>query len=157
MRNYWEEAKQVPVRVSREIVGGFSLGFDKEIPEETQDQLIDFVYWVEDNYRLPVTLWVDFRYRHYLLDQANKRVGYKFYWADFENYPVFEKEADIPVIELPVKTEKWTMEEILASFIDAITRYFAWLCNEHTKDFEPDEALTEEILQKYLAEGKCHA
>lgn len=118
---------------------------------------MDFVYWVEDHYNLPVTLWVDFRYRHYLLTRDRKRVGYKFYWADFENYPTFTKEADIPVIELPVRTEKWTIEEILTSFAEGLTHYFAWLCNEHIPDFIPDEALAEQILQEYLTEAKSNA
>ena len=151
MKNYWEEAKNITIQTSHEIVGGFSLGFDSRIPENVKNELIDFVYWVEDHYSVPVTLWVDFRYRHYLVDRNKNRVGYKFYWVDFENYPVMEREADIPVIELPVRDEKWTMEEILASFVQALTHYFAWLCNEHSGEFEAEPALTEEVLQKYLS------
>ena len=79
-----------------------------------------------------------------------KRVGYKFYWVDFDTYPVFEKEEDIPVIELPVRTEVWTIEEILASFMEAISCYFAWLTNQMEEGFEPDLEQVEEILQKYL-------
>lgn len=157
MRNYWEEAKQVCIKTSREIVGGFNVGFDPEISGETRDLLMDFVYWVEDHYNMPVTLWVDFCYRHYLVTRDKKRVGYKFYWVDFENYPTFTKEADIPVIELPVRTERWTIEEILTSFAEGLTHYFAWLCNEHTPDFIPDKALTEVILQQYLKEEKSNA
>lgn len=157
MKNYWEEAGKLSIQTSQQIVGGFSVGFDSKIPEQTKAWLVDFIYWVEDHYQLPVTLWVDVLHKHYLVSKDGQRVGYKFYWADFENYPVFEKEADIPVIELPARTEKWTEEEILASFVQAITHYFAWLCNEHSADFMPDQALTEEILQKYLSEGKSYA
>ena len=146
----WEKAKAVCIQTGPEIVGGFSLGFDKRITEETKNALIDFVYWVEDNYPIPVTLWVDFKYNHYLVTRKKNRVGYKFYWVDFDTYPVFEKEVDIPVIELPVRTENWTMEEILASFIEAISCYFAWLTNQMVEGFEPDLDQVEEILQKYL-------
>ncbi len=146
----WEKAKAVCIQTGPEIVGGFSLGFDKRITEETKNALIDFVYWVEDNYPIPVTLWVDFKYNHYLVTRKKNRVGYKFYWVDFDTYPVFEKEVDIPVIELPVRTENWTMEEILASFIEAISCYFAWLTNQMVEGFVPDLDQVEEILQKYL-------
>jgi hypothetical protein len=61
------------------------------------------------------------------LNRDKKRVGYRFYWADFDNYPVFEKEEDIPVIELPVRTENWTIKEILGSFIEGITCYYMCL------------------------------
>lgn len=151
----WEQAKEIKIQTGEEIVGNFSLGFDKRIPEETKDALIDFVYWVEDHYPVPVTLWVDFKYNHYLVTRDKKRVGYKFYWVDFYTHPVFEKEEDIPVIELPVRTENWTIEEILASFIEAITCYYAWLNNQMVEGFQPDPEQVEEILQKYLqfAEG----
>ena len=146
----WEQAKNVKIQTGEEIVGNFSLGFEEKIPEETKNALIDFVYWVEDNYPVPVTLWVDFKYKHYLVTREKKRVGYKFYWVDFDTYPVFEKEEDIPVIELPVRTEYWTIEEILASFIEAITCYFAWINNQMAEGFQPNLDQVEEILQKYL-------
>ena len=148
--NFWEKSKEIHIKTSADIVGNFNIGFDDGIPEETKDALIRFVYWVEDHYHLPVTLWVDFKYRHYLIDRNKKRVGYKFYWVDFANYPEFENADDIPVIELPVRTERWTMEEILASFTEAITHYFAWLANAHHEDFAPDEGLVESVLQSYL-------
>lgn len=149
--NLWEQAKQVHIQTSQDITGGFSIGFDDRIPEETKDALMRFVYWVEDNYSLPVTLWVDFKYNHYLLDKYKKQAGFRFYWVDFSSYPVFEKEKDIPVIELPVRTEHWTTEEILASFTEAITYYFAWLTNQISDAFLPDPQEVEGILQAYLA------
>ena len=60
----WEKAKEVQIQTSEDIVGNFSIGFDSRIPEETKDALMRFVYWVEDHYFLPVTLWVDFKYNH---------------------------------------------------------------------------------------------
>ncbi len=151
--NLWEKAKEVKIQTSPDIVGNFSIGFDSRIPEETKDALIKFVYWVEDHYNLPVTLWVDFMYNHYLLTRDKKRVGYRFYWADFENYPVFQKEEDIPVIELPVRTEHWSIEEILSSFIAAISCYFVWLTNRDPQGYVPDADTVEEILQAYLHEN----
>ena len=147
--NLWENAKRLPIRTGPDITGGFDIGFDKTIPEETKDALMAFVYWVEDHYDLPVTLWMDFKYRHYLIDRNKKHVGFKFYWADFATYPVFENFDDLPVIELPVRTEKNTMDEILYAFIEAISCYFAWLSNLDMHAFKPDNAWTEEILHSY--------
>ena len=141
----WNRAKSVKIQTGPEIVGDFDVGFDKKVPEATKDALMDFVYWVEDHFSLPITLWVDFKYKHYLLDAEGKRVGYKFYWVDLN--PVFEDPDDIPVIELPVRTEHWTMEEILVSFIEAISQYFMWLTN--TPVTEPDQDEIEEVLQEY--------
>lgn len=146
----WKRAKEVKVQTSSDIVGNFDVGFDDKIPEETKDALMKFVYWVEDNFYLPVTLWVDFKYNHYLIDRAGKRVGYRFYWADFADYPVFDNWDDLPVIELPVRMEHWTLEEILTSFIEAISQYFTWLTNTITDDTELDRREVEEVLQQYL-------
>ena len=141
----WNRAKSVKVQTGPQIVGNFDIGFDSKIPETTRDALMDFVYWVEDHFSLPITLWVDFKYNHYLLDETGKRVGYKFYWAKLT--PVFDNPDDIPVIELPVRTEHWTMEEILASFIEAISQYFMWLTNIPVT--EPNQDEIEEVLQAY--------
>ena len=150
----WNRAKKVNIRTSADIVGNFDIGYDSEIPEATKDALMKFVYWVEDNFYLPVTLWVDFKYNHYLINRNGKRVGYRFYWADFKTYPVFDNPDDIPVIELPVRTEHWTMEEILTSFIEAISQYFAWLTNTLTDDLSLNEVEVEEVLQAYLNANK---
>ena len=154
MRNFWEEASTLSIQTGADIVGGFDVGFDKAIPEETKDALMDFVYWVEDRCALPVTLWVDFKYRHYLVDRDKKHVGFKFYWVDFNTFPVFENFDDLPVIELAVRTEKSTMDEILRSFIEAVTCYFAWLSRMDMHTFRPEEALTEEILRTYKTRGE---
>lgn len=150
--NIWEEAKGITIQTSEDIVGNFSMGFDKRIPEDVKDALARFAYWVEDNYHLPVTLWVDFKYNHYLVNENKQRVGYKFYWVDFESFPVFDNWDNLPVIELPVRTEHYTMEEILASFIEAITCYFAWLTNTIGDDYQPEADVVEEILQAYFKE-----
>ena len=154
MRNLWEASKLLAIRTGADIVGGFDVGFDEAVPECTRDALMDFVYWVEDHYNLPVTLWVDFKYRHFLLNAEKRHVGFKFYWAHFASFPVFENFDDLPVIELPVRTEKYTVDEILTSFIEAITHYFAWLSNLDMDSFVPDEALAEEILHLYKTRGE---
>ena len=149
----WNRAKNLQIQTGPDIAGNFDIGFDKKIPQETRDELKRFVHWVEDHFCLPVTLWVDFKYNHYLIDRAGNRVGYLFYWADFTTYPAFDNPNDIPVIELPVRTERWTIEEILTSFIEAITQYFSWLMNEITDYTKPDENEVEEVLRAYLSDG----
>lgn len=42
------------------------------------------------------------------------------------------------------------MEEILSSFIEAISRYYVWLMNEPMDDYRIDETEVEEVLQAYL-------
>lgn len=150
----WNRAKEFQIKTGPEIVGGFDIGFDSKIPEETKDALMQFVYWVEDHFSLPVTLWVDFKYNHYLMDRNGRRVGYRFYWADFKNNPYFDDPDDIPVIELPVRTERWEIEDILRSFIEAISLYYIWLGNAITGSACPDAAETEAILQAYLKERR---
>ena len=150
----WNKAKAVRICPSAEIVGNFDIGFDPEIPEATKDALMHFVYWVEDRFDLPITLWVDFKYNHYLRNENGKPVGYLFYWAEGNAYPVFDNPDDIPVIELPVRTDRWTMEEILTSFIEAISLYFSWLTNHLAAVGTVDPAEIEEVLQEYLKDLK---
>ena len=152
VQNIWESAKGFPICVDGEITGGFDVGFDAQIPETTKDALMQFVYWVEDNFSMPVTLWVDFKYRKYLIDQAGKRSGYRFWYVDFENYPQFDNPDDIPVIELAVNRP---VAEILPSFIEAITRYYVWLAGEKCGDFKTDPVLIEAILRRCQKEKKC--
>ena len=149
-KNIWNAAKQVCIQTSDNIAGNFDVGFDSKIPEQTKNELRAFVSWVEQSFNIPVTLWVDFEYRHYLIRRDGERVGYLFYWSDFEDYPNFHDGQEIPTIRLPVRTEHYTMDEILTSFIEAITYYFAWICNVIDDDFEPDEYVVEQILQEYL-------
>ena len=149
MVNLWEKAKLISVKSGSEIVGGFDVGFDKEIGEETQNVLMDFLYWVEDHYPVPVTLWVDFKHKHYLLDENKKWTPYRFYWVDYESLANFDSFDDIPVIELAARGEKQTLNVLLSSLIDAISHYYAWLSGEDMKNFQPDKALAEEILRNY--------
>ena len=147
----WDRSHDLQIQTGPDIVGGFSIGFDDQISDETKDLLMHYVHWVEDHYHMPVTLWVDFEYKHYLRKRDGRQAGYLFYWADFNTFPVFTHEPDIPVIRLPVRREKWTMNEILYSFTEAITDYFVWLANEMVEGYEPDEATVEAIMDTYKA------
>ena len=149
MKNLWDQSHDIRIRTGPEIVEGFSVGFQKEIPEETRNYLMEFVYWVEDHYHLPITLWVDFEYRHYLVSKEKKRVGYLFYWVEADLNEPFLREADIPVIRLAAREERWSREEILASFIEGICCYFHWLSTGSATDYVPGEALVAEILNRW--------
>ena len=146
----WKKVQTLELQVAENIQPEFSIGFDKRISKEVEQELRSFVTWIEHNYRIPITVWVDFEYNHYLISRSGKRVGYLFYWADFSTYPMFDNAEDIPQIRLPVRTEHSTIEEILASFIEAITDYYALLCNEIYEGYKPNEEDVEEILQAYL-------
>ena len=148
--NLWIKAKNVHIQTSNDIVPGFDIGFDKNIAPKVQKELRLFTKWVETNFNIPVTLWVDFEYKHYLVNSDKQRVGYQFFWSEFSSYPVFDNKDNIPEIRLPVRTEYSSLEEILISFIEAITDYFAWLCNDITPEFTPNENDIDEILQEYL-------
>ena len=152
--NIWDKAQTVQIQISEKMHPEFHLGFDNRIPAETREELCRFINWVEGNYRIPIPLWVDFEYRHYLISRAGKRVGYLFYWADFTEYPVFTDPEELPQIRLPVRTEHSTMEEILFSLIEAISDYFAWICNELHEGSASSESDNEEILQRYLLARK---
>ena len=148
--NVWVRAQSLDLKISDNIYPGFNIGFQKEIPKDIEAELRSFVAWVESNYRIPITLWVDFEYKHYLIRRDGKRVGYLFYWDDFSSYPIFNNMDNIPQIRLPVRTEHSSINIILSSFIEAIFDYYAWLCNELYEKFEPNESDVEEILQAYL-------
>ena len=146
----WKKAQTIELQVSENILPEFNIGFDKRITKEVEKELRSFVNWFESNYRIPITLWVDFEYNHYLIRRDGKRVGYIFYWADFSTYPIFNNKEDIPQIRIPVRTEHSSIEEILTSFIEAINDYYAWICNEICEEYKSDENDVEEILQVYL-------
>ena len=148
--NIWYLAKNAQLNVSPDIPNNFSIGFDGCISGDTRKMLTDFVMWAEANFNIPICLWVDFKYNHYLMTRKRKRAGYLFYWSYFTDYPNFNNIDDIPFIKLPVRTEYWTHEEILTSFIEAITCYFAWITNTYTENYSPPKDTVEEILQEYL-------
>lgn len=144
----WTDAEILNVKAASHIQPGFSYGCDKAVPEQVRSQLFDFMSWVEASFAMPVTLWVDFEYKHYLVSSAGKRVGYLFYWADVDTWPVFDDEDAIPMMRLPVREDNWTIEEILTSFAEGITDYFSWLCRKELTG-EEKEKTVETILQLY--------
>ena len=146
----WEKARSVTLRVADSIAPGFNVWFDKRIDPETKKELVSFMRWAQNNYRFPITLWTDFEYKHYLVSKAGKRVGFLFNWADFSEYPVFDEPKALPEIRLPVRTEKYSPEEVLTSFIEAISLYFAWICGERIESYSVDEAEVEKILRSYM-------
>lgn len=75
----WAKAQMLKFQVSESILPEFDIGFDKRISQEIMSELRSFVLWVESNYQIPITLWVDFEYNHYLISEKGKRVGYLFY------------------------------------------------------------------------------
>lgn len=144
----WAQASDIELDVLHRIMPGFDYGFDAAVPEHTRAYLMEFMGWVEENFALPITLWVDFEYRHYLVSRQGKRVGYLFYWNDVDTWPVFADKDEIPMIRLPVRNEQWTLEEILESFVEAITDYYAWLCRTSLTE-EGKKQTVERILNAY--------
>ena len=92
----WARAQTIQLSVAKEITPGFNIGFDKKVPKTTQAELRAFVEWMENNFCIPISVWVDFDYKHYLVRRDGKRVGCLFYWSDFDSYPIFNNPADIP-------------------------------------------------------------
>lgn len=148
--NIWLKAKQIKINAPKELSEGFNIGFDAQITQDMKKKLVDFVLWVENNYNIPITLWVDFEYKHYLFDRNKKQVGYLFYWSEFSDYPNFNNKEDIPAIKLPVRDERYSFEEILESFVEALTCYFALITNQISDDFEPKQDDVDEILDEYF-------
>ena len=84
-----------------------------------------------------------------MIDRNGKKVGFIFYWSDFKNYPNIYTEDDLPIIELPVNNDKWSMDEIITSFIEALTMYWAWCLNIMSDEYITDNSLVDSILMEY--------
>lgn len=149
MSKIWNQIKDINIVLSSNLKNEFTCKFDSKVPEEMKAKLLQFVGWVEKTYGLKTPVYVQFEQKNYVLTEDRERVGYLFYWTDFDNYPNFDDEEDIPVIVLPVKDEQWTYEEIIGSFVEALTDYYAW-CLNIIEDYELDEEEVEEIAESYL-------
>lgn len=121
---------------------GFHIGFDEHIPVCVRNELRRFVQWLEFNFEMPVPICVDFEYKHYLVSRKKERVGFLFYWED--------DPSEMPVLRLPVRTEKSSMKEILGSFAEAMDYYFTWIKGEMHDEYEADEQRADAILEAYL-------
>ena len=70
----WKKAQKVKLQVLDNILPEFDIWFDKRISKDVEEELRSFVKWVEGNYRIPITLSVDYEYKRYLISQKGNRV-----------------------------------------------------------------------------------
>ena len=130
MKNIWNQIKNKKIlNCNLELNNEFITYFDKKINGELKNKLINFVTWIEKVYGLQCPVYIDFEYKNYLYTKERKRVGYLFYWDDFKDYPNITGNDEIPIIVLPVKEDYWTFEEIIGSFVEALTDYYKWCLN----------------------------
>lgn len=148
--NIWEEAQQVNLNVSKSVKPGFDCWFDERVPLSTKREINSFLKWVQANYSIPVKLQVDFCYNHFLLQRNHKHAYYLFHYESINEYPNFNKQDKLPIIYLPVRTEHCNIEDIIYSFVRAITWYYAWICHKPLDDYEISDADVEEVFLKYL-------
>lgn len=105
--------------------------------------------FIESEYSLKTPLHIAFFNKDHLIDRTGKKVGYIFYWPDFKNYPNIYSENELSSIELPVSKNKWSVDEILTSFIEALSMYYAWFLNIMHDNYEVDNSLVDSILKEY--------
>ena len=133
--------------VRREI----DFGFDREIGEEYRERFRDFIAWAEAHFVFPVTLWIDFRYRHYLVSREHRRMGYIIYFKPDARPEMLTDEDDMPVADVPVRREHWLFDEILYSLIECITEYYLWLLDRQAESVNDHADDVLEILNLYKA------
>lgn len=133
--------------VRREI----DFGFDREIGEEYRERFRDFIAWAEAHFVFPVTLWIDFRYRHYLVNREHRRMGYIIYFKPDVRPEELSDEDDMPVADIPVRREHWLFDEILYSLIECITEYYLWLLDRQAESVNDHADDVLEILSLYKA------
>ncbi len=148
----WDKAQHIRIKTDKKIIGNFDIGFDDEIPEKFRNRIRNVITWLENNYNFPITIWVDFEYKKYLISKEKKRVGYLFHWLNFDNYPNFTDNDEIPDIQMAVKDweEDTDFEGILVSFFTAITYYFSWLLNEDVFSYKANDDEVDYLVGKYL-------
>lgn len=150
--NIWKEAQKVKLNITFECKYEFDISFDDDINREVKKNLTNLMNFIETHYSLKTPLYVEFINKEYIIDKTGKKVGYIFYWDDFKNYPNIYNEEQLPNIELPVNNNKWTVDEILTSFIEALTMYFAWCLNIINDGYNVDNSLVDSILEEYRRE-----
>ena len=133
--------------VRREI----DFGFDREIGEEYRERFRDFIAWAEAHFVFPVTLWIDFRYRHYLVNREHRCMGYIIYFKPDVRPEMLTDEDDMPVADVPVRREHWLFDEILYSLIECITEYYLWLLDRQAESVNDHADDVLEILSLYKA------
>ena len=147
----WEEIKNLKIKVDEDIIKGLDCKYDKTIDQEMVAELEKFNEFLLKNYQFPICLVIDYVDKYYIVTPENKRAGYAFCFDDVTTYPDFSNIQFYPYVKLPVKgyKEKWSLEEILCSYLDAITDYFAWLLGKADEDYYDEEEIFE-VLKKYL-------
>ncbi len=150
MTTVWDKAKSVKLNVDDNIEGNLNIYFDSKIPVALKERLTDIVEWLESNYSFPITLYVDFEYKSYLISRQNKRVGYLFHFWEFDDYPNFDDDESVPEIRLAVKEDKTGFEGITVSFFTAISYYFAWILHEDLYKYNVDDDEVDYMVTKYL-------
>ena len=147
--NVWKEAKKVNINITFDCVCEFEFELDENINKIVKKELANFMDFIESTYPLKTPIIVSFYNRDKLIDRNGKKVGFIFYWSDFKNYPNIYTEDDLPIIELPVNNDKWSMDEIITSFIEALTMYWAWCLNIMSDEYITDNSLVDSILMEY--------
>ena len=147
--NIWKEAKTVNLNIVFECEYNFIVENKGDIDKEVKQNLLNFMTFIEEEYSLKTPLNIEYINKDYLLDRTGKKVGYIFYWSDFKNYPNIYSEDELPNIELPVSKGKWSVDEILTSFIEALSMYYAWCLNIMHDNYEIDKSLVDVILKEY--------
>ena len=149
----WQEIKNLQIKTSDDVVTGLDYKYDKSINDETVLELEKFNAYLLKKYQFPICLVIDFVDKYYLVTPENRQSGYIFSYDDVTTYPDFSNIQFYPYVKLPVKgyNEKWTKEEILSSYIEAITDYFAWLLGKINEEYYDEEEIYE-ILDEYLGE-----
>lgn len=149
--NLWAQVKYrdwpVVPGVRREI----DFGFDREIDEEYRERFRDFFAWAEANFVFPVTLWIDLKHRHYLVNRERRRMGYIIYFKPDARPENLTDEDDMPVAYVPVRRERWHFDEILYSLIECITEYYLWLLDRQCESVNDHADDVLETLNLYKA------
>ncbi len=146
----WNKTNEIKLNLEIDVKPGFYMWYDENVNEEMKKKLDDFVNWVYNNYNVMTPVYINCVNENYVTCENDEtEQGYIFNWGDFDNYPNVRNEEICPVIELPVKEDEWSFEDILFSLMEAISCYFAWCLNE-IDTFTVDEEEINSILNKYL-------
>lgn len=146
----WNKTNEIKLNLEIDVKPGFYMWYDENVNEEMKKRLDDFVNWVYNNYNVMTPVYINCVNEDYVTCENDEtEQGYIFNWGDFDNYPNVRNEEICPVIELPVKEDKWSFEDILFSLMEAISCYFAWCLNK-IDTFTVDEEEINNILNKYL-------